>query len=88
MRRDVARRAIKRQGFRILLLVFAAAVTETVAVFIVQSDSKVAQQVCNDIDPRAVLRCGGLRSPAYDNSPDVSDDGVTDTRITSRERTH
>lgn len=67
--------AIKRQGFRILLLVFVAAVTETVAVFIVQSDSKVAQQVCNDIDPRAVLRCGGggLRSPAYDNSPDVSD---------------
>lgn len=83
MRRDVARRAIKRQEFRILLLVFAAAATETVAVFIVQSDSKVVQQVCNDIDPRAVLRCDGLRSRMYDNSRDVSD--MIDTQIISRE---
>lgn len=83
MRRDVgvARRAIKRQGFRILLPVFVAAVTETVAaVFVVQSDSKVVQQVCKDIDPRAVLRRGGLRrSRMHDNSPDVS--GMTDTQI-------
>lgn len=55
-----------------------------VAVFIVQSDSKVVQQVCKDIDPRVVLRCGGLRSRMYDNSSDVSS-SMTDTQIRSRE---
>lgn len=77
------RAAIKRQGFRILLLVFVAALTETVAVFIVQSDSKVVQQVCKNIDPRAVLRCDGLRSHMHDNSSDVS--STTDTQIRSCE---
>lgn len=55
-----------------------------VAVFIVQSDSKVVQQVCKDIDPRVVLRCGGLRSRMCDNSPNVSS-SMTDTQIRSRE---